>query len=137
MNLKVVKSELFNIDKDESSIAPSEMLETIAKLGISLLAYKSEKTSTAKIKFSLIAQRSTEMARAINNAGFDVEGPIPCLYIFGDDVPGALASIFRKLEKANIKIIESNGIANINNGYGVVLYLEKDDIEIAYTALNK
>jgi hypothetical protein len=77
------------------------------------------------------------MSNEIIKEGYAAEGPFPGLFIDGDDVPGALADIFKKLSKKRIKVIESFGIANINNGYGVVLYLNSEDIENAYNVLSE
>jgi hypothetical protein len=51
------------------------------------------------------------------------------------DEPGERAHIFKKLAQANIKVIESSGIADIYNSYGVVIYLNQGDCSKAITAL--
>jgi D-Tyr-tRNAtyr deacylase len=48
---------------------------------------------------------------------------------------GALAEIYQKLSQASIPVGESSGIADINGGYGVLLYLKEEDCEKAMTAL--
>lgn len=134
MKVKVLMAEYYKIII-EGSAAATKMLTVISKVGVSLLAYKSVLLEGKRTEFTLFAMKSKEMYKAIKNEGLDVNGPIPGLFIHGDDVPGALAGIFNKLAKANIVIEESSGIANINNGYGVVLYLSKTEVEKAYEIL--
>jgi hypothetical protein len=137
MKVHAIKAEYYEVVIDDSFGAAEKMLSVIAKVGISLLAYKSVSIGSNTTKFTLFAVKSNDMSDAIRKEGFQVEGPYSGLFIDGEDVPGALADIFKKLRSNKIRIIESSGIANINNGYGVVLYLDKDDIEKAYSVLKE
>jgi hypothetical protein len=137
MEIDVIEAEYYNVVVDDDSGAATKMLAIIAKIGVSLLAYKSISMENKKTRFTLFAIKSKEMSSSIKKEGLAVEGPFPALFVHGDDVPGALAGIFERLAEEDIVVKESSGIANINNGYGVVLYFNKDDVERAYTALNK
>lgn len=134
--MNIIKAEYYEIVIDDSFGAAEEMLSIISKLNISLLAYKSILIDVDKTKFTLFAKKSNDMSNELRSKGYTVEGPFSGLFIDGDDVPGALAEIFRKLSEKRIRVNESSGIANINGGYGIVLYLDKDDIENAYNVLS-
>jgi hypothetical protein len=135
MKRNVLQVEYYNMIIEGNLYAASTMLSIISKVGISLLAYKSVLLDANRTQFTLYALRNEEMHDALRNEGLDVNGPFPGLFVHGDDVPGALAEIFCELAKADVQIEESNGIANINGGYGVVLYLSKADVERAYRAV--
>ena len=60
---------------------------------------------------------------------------LPLEHLFNDDESGALADIYEKLSQENINVKESSGIADINSGYGVVIYLVQEDCEKAMAAL--
>jgi hypothetical protein len=135
MKVNAIIAEYYEIIIEEGAAAATKMFSIISKIGISLLAYKSVSLGENKTKFILFALKSKEMYTIIKNEGLEVNGPFPGLFLNGDDVPGSLADIFKKLAKENIRIVESCGIANINNGYGVVLYLNKGDVEKAYKIL--
>jgi hypothetical protein len=75
------------------------------------------------------------MTEGAKKAGLELDGPHSALLIEGDDQSGALAGIYKKLAQAEIQINESSGIADIEGGYGVVLYLEHQDCEKAAAAL--
>jgi hypothetical protein len=55
----------------------------------------------------------------------------------GNEQPGALGGIYEKLARAGIAVGESSGIAHINDGYGVVLYLGQEDCIQAAEALER
>jgi aspartokinase len=130
-----MKTEYYHVLIDDDSHAATKMLSCIAGTGISLLAYKSRRLGDKRTQFTLFSEKTNEMIDAVRSKGYAIEGPYPSLFIVGDDVPGALADIFDKLAEKNVLIEESSGIANINNGYGVVLYLNEKDIDKAYAAL--
>ena len=69
--------------------------------------------------------------------GLKLDGPYFAVIITGDEEPGALAEIYRKLSRARIDVEESSGIAHINGGYGVILYLKQEDCDKAIAALGK
>ena len=69
------------------------------------------------------------------DAGVSLDGPHVALLIQGDEVPGACSRIYERLAAAGVAVVESSGIADINGGYGVVLYLEPEECEKALAAL--
>jgi hypothetical protein len=76
------------------------------------------------------------MSTAAKKSGLEIDGPHPALLIEGDDQSGALADIYEKLSQANITVNESSGIAGINGGYGVILYLDEEELEKAMAILD-
>ncbi|WP_319521115.1 hypothetical protein [uncultured Desulfosarcina sp.] len=68
-------------------------------------------------------------------AGLVFDGPYFALLIKGDEKAGALANIYKQLSQAGIQVDEACGIAHINAGYGVILYLEKEDCGKAMAVL--
>ena len=79
----------------------------------------------------------SQMTAGAIKAGLKLDGPYPAVIVTGDEKPGALAEIYRKLSQAGIQVEESSGIAHINEGYGVVLYLKQEDCDKAVAALGK
>lgn len=135
MKFNPVITEYYNVFIDQDSDAANRMLSCISGTGISLIAYKSKYVAGEGTVFTLFSLKTDEMIGAVTSKGYRIDGPYPGLFVEGDDIPGALAEIFQRLADRNIIINESSGIANINNGYGVVLYVPEKDIATAYTAL--
>jgi hypothetical protein len=137
LKLHLLKTEYYQVLITDDSHAATKMLSCIAGTGISLLAYKSMYLGNKQTRFTLFSMKTDEMIKAVRSKGHQIDGPYPGLFVAGDDIPGALADIFDKLAEKDIIIEESSGIANINNGYGVVLYVNEKDIDRAYDALKE
>ena len=75
------------------------------------------------------------MTDGARKSGLKLDGPYSALLIKGDEKSGALADIYRKLSQAGIQIGEAYGIADINAGYGVILYLKQEDCGKAMSVL--
>ncbi len=75
------------------------------------------------------------MTAGAEKAGLKLAGPYPAILIKGDGKSGALAEIYEKLSQAGIQVDESCGLADINEGYGVVLYVKPEECDKAVAAL--
>jgi hypothetical protein len=135
LKFKPIITEYYNVTINDDYNAATKMLSCISGTGISLLAYKSKRTGEKETVFTLFALKTNEMINAVKSNGYKIDGPYTSLFVEGDDIPGSLAGIFKSLAEHNILIEESSGIANINNGYGVILYMKDKDVERAYKAL--
>ena len=77
------------------------------------------------------------MTAGATKAGLKPDGPFSAVVITGDETPGALAKIYTTLSQAGIQVEESSGIAHINGGHGVVIYLKQEDCDKAVAALGQ
>jgi hypothetical protein len=113
----------------------SRLLSVFAGAGVSLLAYRAVPLDPKRTRFTLLPDDGPKMNDGATKAGLQLDGPHPALYVRGNDESGALADIFERLGQVGIGPCESSGLADINGGYGVVLYLEGEDHERAIAAL--
>jgi hypothetical protein len=137
MTLKYKKVEYYNITVQGHVAESSKLLTTIADAGVDFLAYKAIPLEQNRTQFTLFPVDGSQMTAGAIKAGLKLEGPYSAVIITGDEKPGALAEIYRKLSQAGIQVEESSGIAHINGGYGVVLYLKQEDCDKAVAALGK
>ena len=137
MALKYRKVEYYNIAVEGDIAEGSKLLTAIANAGVDFLAYKAIPLEQNRTQFTLFPKESAKMTTGAMKAGIELDGPYSAVIITGDEKPGALAEIYRKLSQAGIPIEESSGIAHINEGYGVVLYLQQEDCDKAMAALGK
>lgn len=135
MELAVKRVEYYNITIDGHAGEASKLLSLFADAGVSLLAFKAVPIEPGRTRFSLFPNDGLKMTNGAKKAGLELDGPHSALLIEGDDESGALADIYEKLSLAGIKVGESSGIADINGGYGVVLYIKEEDCEKAVVAL--
>ena len=137
MALKYRKAEYYNIAVQDHIAEGSKLLTTIADAGVDFLAYKAIPLEQNRTQFTLFPIDGSKMTAGAIKAGLKLDGPYSAVIITGDEKSGALAEIYRKLSQAGIQVEESSGIAHINGGYGVILYLKQEDCDKAMVALGK
>ena len=137
MTLKYMKVEYYKIAVQGHITEGSKLLTTIADAGVDFLAYKAIPLEQNRTQFTLFPIEGSKMAAGAMKAGLELDGPYSAVIITGNEKPGALAEIYSRLSQAGIQVEESSGIAHINGGYGVVLYLKQEDCDKAVAALGK
>jgi hypothetical protein len=135
MPFDIKRVEYYNIIVEDHAGEASTLLSLFAGVGVSLLAFKAVPLEPRRTRFTLFPNDGVKMTTGAKKAGLELDGPHPALLIQGDDESGALADIYEKLSQADIHVNESSGIADINGGYGVILYLKQEDCEKAVAAL--
>jgi hypothetical protein len=113
----------------------SKLLSTLVSSGIDFLAYKATPIEGKQTLFTLFSDNAQKMVEVADKHGFKVDGPYSAILVKGDEQIGALAAIYEKSSQAHINVDESSGIAHINGGYGVILYIKQEDCREALMAL--
>jgi hypothetical protein len=137
MALEIKRVEYYNITVGDLAREASKLLSVFATAGVNLLAFKAVPLGPQLAQFTLFPNDGSKMTEDAKKARLELDGPHSALLIKDNDESGALADIYEKLAQAGFAIPESSGIADINGGYGVVLYLDKEDCEKAIRALEK
>ena len=135
MALDIKRVEYYNISIKGQITDASKLLSTIAGAGVDFHAFKAIPVKPNRTQFTLFAKDSSKMIDGAKRSGLNLEGPYSALLIKGDEKAGALSGIYKKLSHAGIQVDEASGIADINAGYGVILYLKQEDCEKAVAAL--
>ena len=127
MALDILQVEYYNITVEDQITNASKLLSTIAGAGVDFHAFKAIPVKPNRTQFTLFAKDSVKMTDGAKKSGLGLDGPYFALLIKGDEKSGALADIYKKLSQAGIQVDEACGIADINAGYGVILYLKQED----------
>ena len=127
MALVILQVEYYNIMVEGQITHASQLLSTIAGAGVDFHAFKAIPASPNRTQFSLFAKDSAKMIAGAEQSGLALDGPYAALLIKGDEEAGALADIYKKLAQAGIQVDEACGIADVNAGYGVLLYLKQEE----------
>ena len=135
MALDILQVEYYNITVEDQITNASKMLSTIAGAGVDFHAFKAIPVKPNRTQFTLFAKDSSKMTNGAKKSGLELAGPYFALLIKGDEKSGALADIYKKLSQAGIQVDEACGIADINAGYGVILYFKQEDCGKAMTVL--
>ena len=137
MALELLQIEYFNITVEGQIAHASELLSTVVGAGVDFHAFKAIPAPTDRTQFTLFAKDSAKLTAGAKRSGLDLDGPHPAVLIKGDEEAGALAEIYKKLSQAGIQVDEAFGIADINAGYGVLLYLKPEDCLKAMQVLKR
>jgi hypothetical protein len=137
MALEVKRVEYYNVSFHGHIAEGSELLTKIADAGVDFLAYKAIPLEPERTQFTLFPIDGSKMTAWAIRAGINLDGPYSAVIVTGDEKPGALAEIYRRLFQAGIQVEESSGLAHVNRGYGVVLHLKQEDCDRAMAALSK
>lgn len=135
MALDILQVEYYNITVEGRITNASTLLSAIAGAGVDFHAFKAIPVEPGKTQFTLFAKDSAKMMEGAKKSGLELDGPYFALFIKGDEEQGALAGIYKRLSQAGIQVEEACGIADINAGYGVILYLAQEDCDKAMTVL--
>ena len=135
MALDILQVEYYNITVEGQITKASKLLSTIADAGVDFHAFKAIPVMSNQTQFTLFAKDSAKMTDGAKRSGLELDGPYSSLLIKGDEKAGALADIYKKISQAGIQVNEAYGIADINAGYGVILYLSQEDCDRAMTVL--
>jgi hypothetical protein len=135
MALDILQVEYYNITVEVQITDASKLLSTIAGAGVDFHAFKAIPVKSNRTQFTLFAKDSAKLTDGAKKSGLELDGPYSALLIKGDEKSGALADIYKKLSQAGIQVNEACGIADINAGYGVILYLTQEDCDKAMTVL--
>jgi hypothetical protein len=138
MFFNVRQIEYANIVVEYQVSEASKLLSALAGGGIDFLAYKATSSIEGKqTLFTLFSENAQKMVEVARKHGFKVDGPHSAILVKGDEEIGALAAIYERLSQANINVEESSGMAHINGGYGVILYIKQEDCREALSALQR
>ena len=135
MALDILQVEYYNITVEDQITNASKLLSTIAGAGVDFHAFKAIPVKPNRTQFTLFAKDSSKMTDGAKKSGLELDGPYFALLIKGDEKSGALADIYKKISQAGIQVDEACGIADVNAGYGVILYLKQEDCGKAMTVL--
>lgn len=138
MTLDIKLVDYYNATVFGDAAEGFKLLDVFAEVGISLLAFRAIPVRSNETQFTLFPDDGSKMCEGAQNAGLDLDGPFSAIIVKSDtDEPGECAMIHEKLANAGVHVKESSGIADIKDSYGIVLYLEQEDVEKALTALKK
>lgn len=115
----------------------SSLITTIAAVGVDFHAFRATPVEHDRAQFTFFAKDSSKLTDGAKNSGLKLDGPYSALLIKGDEKSGALADIYGKLSQAGLQVDVASGIADINAGYGVILYLKQEDCDKAMSVLKK
>ncbi len=112
-----------------------ELLTSLAKLGVNLLALTSVPMGPRSTQLTLFPEDPLKLQNVASGAGLILNGPHPAVLVQGDDEIGALARVHRLLCGSGVDVYASTCVTDGRGYYGYILYLRPEDAERATRAL--
>ena len=112
-----------------------KLLQALADLGISLLAFTAVPVGPSHTQLTIFPEDSSRLTHEAKRHGLILDGPHPALLAQGDDELGALAELHMKLTRANVNVYASTGVADGGSSFGYVIYVRPEQYNLALAAL--
>ena len=111
----------------------ARVLAAFQQQGVSLLSVTAFPTSAGRSQIDVIAA-SGDLDAAASKAGLKLSPRKQAFFVSGDDRPGAVADILRRLSEAKVNVTATNAACG-QTGFGMVVFVKPGDVEAAAKAL--
>ena len=135
MSYAAHRLEYFNVTMNISADEAYEILDSLAKLGANFLAINAVPVGPQSTQLTLFPEDSSMLQAIAKQAGLQLIGPYPAVIVQGQDEPGVLAGIHKKLHQNHIHAFTSTAITDGKGRYGCILYLRAEDADRVVKAL--
>jgi len=135
MALKIRKAEYYYTLVDDQPGEAYKILNLLANIGVSLLAFTAVPVGPTRTQFSIFPDEISKLEEAAKKSGLQMDGPHPALLVQGDDELGALTDIHKKLSVANVNVYASSGVTDGVGSFGYVIYIRREQFDKALSVL--
>ena len=136
MATEVRRVEYFYCNVQDQPGEAYKLLNLFADVGVNLVAFSAVPSGLLNTQFTLFPEDSDKLKAEAINASLNIQGPVPALYIHGDDELGVLSDIHKKLFDAGVNVVASTAITDGKGGFGYVVYLRTEQFNSALEALS-
>ena len=136
MATEVRKVEYFYCNVQDQPGEAYKLLNLFADVGVNLVAFSAVPSGLLNTQFTLFPEDSEKLKAEAINASINIQGPVPALFIHGDDELGVLSDIHKKLFDAGVNVVASTAITDGKGGFGYVVYLRTEQFKSALEALS-
>ena len=113
----------------------SRVLSQVQQSGVNLLAYLAFPSGKGQSQIDLVPEHAAALKKASETGGLKLTGPRKAFLIQGEDRPGAVADVTRKLAEAKVNITAAAAASAGSGRYGMILWVAQADHAKAAKAL--
>jgi hypothetical protein len=128
--------EYFNVTMNVRADEAYEVLDSLAKLGANFTAINAVPVGPQSTQLTLFPEDASMLQAIAKQANIPLLGPYPAVIVQGEDQPGVLAEIHKRLHEDHIQAFTSTAITDGKGRYGCILYLRPEDADRAVQALS-
>ncbi len=117
---------------------PGEAFRVLSRLkeaGVNLLSLTAFPVGNGKSQIDFVPEDAAALAKAAKSSGISLSPKKQAFFVQGDDRPGAVAEIFRKLSDAKVNVHAANATCGTGGGYGFILWVKPQNFKAAAKAL--
>lgn len=111
------------------------ILEHFREKGVNLLNFTAFPIGSGKTQLDFLPENAKAFKSAADEAHINIVGPKRAFLLSGDDRPGAIVEIHRKLANTDINIHAANAMATADGKFGLILWVKHEFYEEAARAL--
>ncbi len=131
----VRKVDYFAMNVPNRAGAAARILAQLQKEGVSLLGFTGFPDSGGRSQVDFIPQSTAAFRAAANRAKLKLRKKKTGFLIQGDDRPGALAGVMKKLAEARVNVTAVDAACAGKGRYGALLWVKDKDVTKAAKAL--
>ncbi len=110
-------------------------LTALADLGVNLMAFTVIPMGLHQTQLTIFPSDTSHFTSQSERAGFTVDGPHQAFLVQGEDAPGALVGIHRRLYEAGVNVYAATGVSGGGGRFGYVLHVRPSEFERAAQVL--
>jgi hypothetical protein len=111
------------------------ILEHLFQKGVNLISFTAFPLGSGKTQLDFIADDPEKFRAAAAEAHINLVGPKRAFLLTGEDKPGGVVEIHRRLSNAGINVHAANAIATGDGKFGLILWVKHEIYEEAARAL--
>jgi len=135
MKDQVFRVEYFAFTLDDKPGAGAELGRHLKEEEVNLIALSAFPVSPGKTQVDIVPDQPDLFLRAARKLNLVLGEPKIAFLIQGDDRPGAIGEIMKRLGAANVNIRASLGVSAGGNRYGGLIWVNQQDVELASRVL--
>src|SRR5690606_22771721 len=131
----VRKLEYFAVSVPNKRGEGARVLEALAADGVNLVAFTGFPAAAGKAQLDFVPEDSAAFRATAERLKLRLRGPKTVFIVQGDDRPGAMASVVKRLADAKINIVAVDAASAGNGRYSAMLWVKPKDVDQASAVL--
>jgi hypothetical protein len=129
------KADYFAVAVANKRGEAARLLEGLAAAGVNLLAFTGFPSGAGRAQLDFVPEDTAAFQAAAERTKLKLRAPKTVFVIQGDDRPGTIASVMKRLADAKINVTAVDAIGAGSGRYGAMLWVKPKDVDKATAAL--
>jgi hypothetical protein len=133
---EVRRVQHYAIDMEDRVGAGARILRTLRDGDVNLIALWGYPMPDGKARLELVPDDPDGFVAAAKASGLAIGEATTAFYVTGEDRRGAVAETLEALERAGVNLMAAQGVSDDRGRFGAIVYVARQDLQRAATALN-